>query len=207
MIEGITATKNLKASIIKEYGIKTVERSRIADKDEKKYLKIKWRDDLLYEKRVTKIYLHHQVEYIFTWTHVIMYPNINNTLAHQDRTWFNNKVGCFNPYDKIIQFAKKGTITLDMGLMHMNTISFPGYFSLYGNKYFLIILDDYTGYNWVFFMKSESEVLIFISDYSNYKVQKPSIPYNSQQNGRVERLIPIDGIQKKKLLPMIQTKN
>jgi len=47
--------------------------------------------------------------------------------------------------------------------MHMNTISFPGYFSLYGNKYFLIILDDYTGYNWVFFMKSESEVLIFIS--------------------------------------------
>ena len=39
-------------------------------------------------------------------------------------------------------------------LIHMNTVSTPD-ISIYGNKYFLTILDDYARYSWVFFIKKK----------------------------------------------------
>lgn len=42
-------------------------------------------------------------------------------------------------------------------LVHMDTVSSPDT-SIYGNKYFLTILDDYTRYGWVIFIKSKGDV-------------------------------------------------
>jgi len=44
-------------------------------------------------------------------------------------------------------------------LIHMDTMSAPDP-SMYGNKYFLTILDDYTRYGWFFFLKKKGEVFI-----------------------------------------------
>jgi peptide/histidine transporter 3/4 len=41
-------------------------------------------------------------------------------------------------------------------LIHMNTVSTPD-ISIYGNKYFLTILDDYARYSWVFFIKKKKK--------------------------------------------------
>jgi len=38
----------------------------------------------------------------------------------------------------------------------MNTVSTPD-ISIYGNKYFLTILDDYARYSWVFFIKKKKK--------------------------------------------------
>jgi len=53
------------------------------------------------------------------------------------------------PYKKVINNSKE-----PFELIHMDTVSSPDT-SLYGNKYFLTILDDYTRYAWVYFMKSK----------------------------------------------------
>jgi len=45
----------------------------------------------------------------------------------------------------------------------MDTVSSPDT-SIYSNKYFFTILDDYTRYSWVFFIKNKSEV------YNKFKV-------------------------------------
>jgi len=56
------------------------------------------------------------------------------------------------PYKPSNSRAKK-----PFDLIHMDTVSSPDS-SLYGNKYFLTILDDHTRYSWVYFLKSKDQV-------------------------------------------------
>ena len=51
----------------------------------------------------------------------------------------------------------------------MDTVSSPDT-SLYGNKYFLTILDDYTRYAWLYFIKSKADPFnTFIKWYKRVK--------------------------------------
>jgi len=110
----------------------------------------------------------------------------------------------------------KGTFEL----IHMDLVS-SSEPSIYGNKYFLSILDDYSRYGWVIFLKSKADTFdAFIIWYKRIKnifdktikyiktdnglefanskfreflnnegiVHQLTVPYNPQQNGRVERL-------------------
>ena len=105
-------------------------------------------------------------------------------------------------------------------LIHMDTVTIKNE-SLYGNKYFISILDDYTRYGWVLFIKSKDEVFenflnwykiiknIFGksikylrtdngTEFTNNKIlnfcnengiiHEFSVPYDPQQNGKIERL-------------------
>jgi len=105
-------------------------------------------------------------------------------------------------------------------LIHMDLVYVPDY-SVYGNKYFLTILDDYSRYSWICFIENKSKTFdAFINWYNQIKnifnknikyiktdngteffnnrfrefydktgiVHESTIPYNPQQNGRVERL-------------------
>jgi len=68
------------------------------------------------------------------------------------------------PYKKVINNSKE-----PFELIHMDTVSSPDT-SLYGNKYFLTILDDYTRYAWVYFMKSKADTFnTFIKWYKRIK--------------------------------------
>eukprot|EP00833_Pecoramyces_ruminatium_P017030 jgi/Orpsp1_1/1191062/evm.model.d7180000083239.1 len=56
-------------------------------------------------------------------------------------------------------------------LIHMDLVQAPDY-SIYGNKYFLTILDDYSRYSWVLFIKNKSDVFNkFIIWYNKIKNQ------------------------------------
>jgi len=57
--------------------------------------------------------------------------------------------------------------------------------SLYGNKCFLTILDDYSRYGWVIFCKSKSEVFnIFLNWYNRVKnIFNKTIKYLHSDNG------------------------
>eukprot|EP00833_Pecoramyces_ruminatium_P015816 jgi/Orpsp1_1/1189848/evm.model.d7180000074941.1 len=57
--------------------------------------------------------------------------------------------------------------------------------SLYGNKYFLSILDDYTRYGWVIFFKSKKQVFdIFLTWYNRVKnIFNKNIKYLHSDNG------------------------
>ena len=104
-------------------------------------------------------------------------------------------------------------------LVHMNTVSINNP-SLYGNKYFVSILDDYTRFGWVLFKSKDQVFDAFLSWYKNIKnifnksikylrtdngteftnrriinfciengiSHDFSVPYEPQQNGRIERL-------------------
>ena len=105
-------------------------------------------------------------------------------------------------------------------LVHMDTVTINSR-SMYGNKYFVSLLDDYTRFGWVLFIKSKSEVFdAFVSWYNNVRnifernikylrtdngtefnnsriidfcnktgiTHEFSVPYDPQQNGRIERL-------------------
>jgi len=65
------------------------------------------------------------------------------------RSKFRNK-----PYKSSINRANES-----FELIHMDTISVPNS-SIYGNKFILTILDDYSRYGWVFCLKSKSEIFI-----------------------------------------------
>ena len=52
-------------------------------------------------------------------------------------------------------------------LIHIDLIG-PITESIYGNKYVLTILDDFTHYNWVIFMKNKSDTFINFSNWHNY---------------------------------------
>ena len=68
------------------------------------------------------------------------------------------------PYKKVINNSKE-----PFELIHMDTVSSPDT-SLYGYKYFLTILDDYTRYAWVYFMKSKADTFnTFIKWYKRIK--------------------------------------
>jgi len=51
-------------------------------------------------------------------------------------------------------------------LIHMDTVTISDY-SLYNNKYFLSILDDYSRFGWIIFLKSKSEVFPTFSTWYN----------------------------------------
>jgi len=105
-------------------------------------------------------------------------------------------------------------------LIHMDTVTINSR-SMYGNKYFVSILDDYTRFGWVLFIKSKRDVFnAFLNWYNNIKnifnknikrlrtdngteftnnkiiefcningiTHEFSVPYEPQQNGRIERL-------------------
>jgi len=68
--------------------------------------------------------------------------------------------------------------------VHMDTASLKQS-SLYGNKCFLTILDDYSRYGWVIFCKSKSEVFnIFLNWYNRVKnIFNKTIKYLHSDNG------------------------
>jgi len=68
--------------------------------------------------------------------------------------------------------------------VHMDTVSLKQS-SLYGNKCFLTILDDYSRYGWVIFCKSKSEVFnIFLNWYNRVKnIFNKTIKYLHSDNG------------------------
>jgi len=69
------------------------------------------------------------------------------------------------PYKKAINKSKE-----PFELIHMDTVYSPDT-SLYGNKYFLTILDDYTRYVWVYFIKSKADTFnTFIKWYKRIKI-------------------------------------
>lgn len=100
-------------------------------------------------------------------------------------------------------------------LVHMDLVG-PITESLYGNKYILTILDDFTRYNWVYLLKNKSDTFsCFVNWYNLIKniknirtdngkefisnrfknfcdekgiIHQTTVPYNPQQNGRAERL-------------------
>jgi len=105
-------------------------------------------------------------------------------------------------------------------LIHMDLVG-PITESIYGNKYFLSILDDYSRFGWVLFLKNKSETFSAFSIWftkmknqyntrikflrtdngteftnsrfkefcTNYGINHQFIiPYNPQQNGKIERL-------------------
>ena len=57
--------------------------------------------------------------------------------------------------------------------------------SIHGNKYFFTILDDYSRYGWVFFIKNKSEVFsTFIKWYKRIKnIFNKNIKYIKTDNG------------------------
>jgi hypothetical protein len=50
------------------------------------------------------------------------------------------------------------TTTRPLELLHMDIFGLVAYVSIGGNKYGFVIVDDYSQYNWVFFMKDKSKV-------------------------------------------------
>jgi hypothetical protein len=44
-----------------------------------------------------------------------------------------------------------------LGMLHMNLFGLIGYISIGGNKYDLVIIDDYSHFTWVFFLQDKSE--------------------------------------------------
>jgi len=83
------------------------------------------------------------------------------------------------PYNKARNKSKE-----PFELIHMDTVSSLDS-SIYGNKYFLSILDDYTRYGWVFFMNSKAEVFnIFRKWYKKVtNIFNKNIKYIRTDNG------------------------
>jgi hypothetical protein len=49
------------------------------------------------------------------------------------------------------------TTTRLLEMVHMDLFGLVAYISIDGNKYGLIIVDDYSRFNWVFFLQDKSE--------------------------------------------------
>jgi hypothetical protein len=49
------------------------------------------------------------------------------------------------------------TTTRPLKMLHMNLFSSITYISIGGNKYGLVIIDDYSHFTWVFFLQDKSE--------------------------------------------------
>ena len=49
------------------------------------------------------------------------------------------------------------TSSRPLDLLHLDIFGPPSYDSLGGRRYFLVIVDDYTRYTWVFFLKTKDE--------------------------------------------------
>ena len=76
-------------------------------------------------------------------------------------------------------------MTKPFELIHMDLVFVPDY-SIYGNKYFLSILDDYSRYSWVLFIKRKSETFkTFIIWYNQIKnlFDNCNIKYIKTDNG------------------------
>jgi hypothetical protein len=50
------------------------------------------------------------------------------------------------------------TTTRLLEMVHMDLFGLVAYISIDGNKYGLIIVDDYSRFNWVFFLQDKSEI-------------------------------------------------
>jgi hypothetical protein len=48
------------------------------------------------------------------------------------------------------------TITRPLEMLHMNLFSPTSYISIVGNKYDLVIVDDYSHFTWIFFLHDKS---------------------------------------------------
>jgi len=76
-------------------------------------------------------------------------------------------------------------MTKPFELIHMDLVFVPDY-SIYGNKYFLSILDDYSRYSWVLFIKRKSDTFkTFIIWYNQIKnlFDNCNIKYIKTDNG------------------------
>jgi transposase InsO family protein len=49
------------------------------------------------------------------------------------------------------------TITRQLKILHMDLFGPVAYISIVGNKYGLVIVDDYSRFTWVFFLQDKSE--------------------------------------------------
>jgi transposase InsO family protein len=49
------------------------------------------------------------------------------------------------------------TTTRPLEMLHMDLFDPITYISIYGNKYALVIIDDYSRFIWVFFLKDKGE--------------------------------------------------
>jgi hypothetical protein len=49
------------------------------------------------------------------------------------------------------------TTTRPLEMLHMDLFDPITYISIYGNKYALVIIDDYSRFTWVFFLKDKGE--------------------------------------------------
>ncbi|GJR04440.1 retrovirus-related pol polyprotein from transposon TNT 1-94 [Tanacetum coccineum] len=71
-------------------------------------------------------------------------------------------------------------------LLHMDLCGPMRFASINGKKYILVIVDDYSRYTWVYFLRTKYEAPDMIIDFLGI-VHKTSIARTPQQNGVVER--------------------
>jgi hypothetical protein len=62
------------------------------------------------------------------------------------------QVGASHPIKNVF------TTTSPLEFLHMDIFGPVAYISIRGNKYGFVIIDDYSWYTWVFFLKDKSEV-------------------------------------------------
>jgi transposase InsO family protein len=61
------------------------------------------------------------------------------------------QVGVHHPHKKII------TLERPLELLHMDLFGLIAYISIGGSKYYLVIVDDYSRFIWVFFLMEKSQ--------------------------------------------------
>jgi len=103
-------------------------------------------------------------------------PNIN--LKEKFMICVESKIKNF------LYYLSKNKTTEPFEMVHMDTVLNSDK-SIYGNKYFFTIMDDYTRFGWTFFLKSKAEVFpTFLKWYNKVKnIFNKNIKYLKTDNG------------------------
>jgi len=130
-------------------------------------------------------YVTHQEE-INTWHRRLAHANIDNLINKLCKIpiKYKCKVCAASKMKNMPYYSSQNNASEPFQLIHMDLVQSPDY-SIYGNKYFLTILDDYSRYGWVIFIDSKEKVFdSFLAWYRQIvNIFNKTIKYIRSDNG------------------------
>ena len=81
------------------------------------------------------------------------------------------------------------TTTRPLELLHMDLFGPQNYVSLGGNKYCLVIVNDFSRYTWVFFLDDKSKVVDIFKSFCKSKNLAPKVLQIGRQNSRGTNMV------------------